>query len=64
MRTKSKREKMIRKLSIIGLSTLSILMLNSCVKLGPDFTGVDAPPLPKERVNGSSKANADKIAQW
>jgi len=64
MHTKSKREKMIRKLSSVGLSTLSILMLTSCVKLGPDFRGVDAPPLPKEWVNGSSKANADKIAQW
>ena len=64
MHTRSKREKMIRKLSIIGLSTLNILMLSSCVKLGPDFTGVDTPPLPKEWTHGSSKANADKIAQW
>jgi len=55
---------MIGKLPKIGLSALTVMMLSGCVKLGPDFMGVDAPPLPKSLTEGSSKANQTKIAHW
>jgi outer membrane protein TolC len=65
MRTiKIKRDYMIRKLPTIGLSTLTVMMMSGCVKLGPDFSGVDTPPLPKEWTEGSNKASKQKIAQW
>jgi len=60
---KIKRVNMIRKLPKIGLSALTVMMLSGCVKLGPDFTGVEAPPLPKNWTQGK-KANSDAIAQW
>ena len=58
---KIKKVNMIRK---IGLSSLTVMMLSGCVKIGPDFTGVDAPPLPKNWTHGSNKANSDAMAQW
>ncbi len=63
-RKKTQRGNMIRKLPKIGLSALTVMMLSGCVKLGPDFTGVDAPPLPKNWKQGSNKANSDVVAQW
>jgi len=56
---------MIRsKLPKIGLSALTVMMLSGCVKLGPNFTGLDAPPVPKNWTQGSNKVNQDAIAQW
>ena len=55
---------MIGKIPKIGLSALTVMMLSGCVKLGPNFTGVDAPPLPKNWTHGSKKANSDAMAQW
>jgi outer membrane protein TolC len=54
---------MMRKLHKIGLSALTVVLLNGCVKLGPEFTGVDSPYLPKE-WNKDDKANSETIAQW
>lgn len=54
---------MIGKLPKIGLSALAVVILSGCVKLGPNFSGVDAPPLPKNWTQGK-KANSDAIAQW
>jgi len=55
-----KKRNMIR----TAISSLSMVMLSGCVKLGPEFNSVDTPPLPKEWVEGSSKANQDRIAHW
>ena len=63
-RKKTQRRNMIHKLPKIGLSALTVMMLSGCVKLGPDFTGVDTPPLPKNWTQGSNKVNNDAIAQW
>jgi len=60
---KIKRVNMIGKLPKIGLSALAVVILSGCVKLGPNFSGVDAPPLPKNWTQGK-KANSDAIAQW
>ena len=61
---KMNRDKVIQKLPKIGLSALAVIMLSGCVKLGPDFMGIDTPKLPKNWTEGSSKANQEKIAQW
>jgi outer membrane protein TolC len=53
----------MRKLEKIGLSALTIVLLNGCVKLGPDFTGVESPPLP-QNWNKGDKAQNEAIAQW
>ena len=55
---------MIGKLPKIGLSALTVMMLSGCVKLGPDFTGVDTPHLPKNWTQGDNKANSAAMAQW
>jgi outer membrane protein TolC len=54
---------MMRKLSKITLSALTIVLLSGCMKLGPDFTGVDTPPLPQNWTKGK-KANSEAIAEW
>jgi len=54
---------MIRKLHKIGLSALTVMLLNGCVKLGPDFSGVDSPSLPKN-WNKDDQADSEAIAQW
>ncbi len=54
---------MMRKLPKIGLSALTVILLSGCVKLGPNFTGVDTPPLPQNWTEGK-KANDEAIAQW
>ena len=61
---KIKRVDVINKLPKLGLSVLTVIMLSGCVKLGPDFNGVDTPKLPKNWTEGSSQANQKKIAQW
>ena len=61
---KMNRDDLTRKLPKIGLSALAVIMLSGCVKLGPDFMGIDTPTLPKNWTEGSSKANQKKIAQW
>jgi len=53
----------MRKLQKIGLSALTIVLLNGCVKLGPDFTGVESPPLP-QNWNKGDKEGSEAIAQW
>lgn len=54
---------MIRQLPKIGLSVVTVLMLSGCVKLGPDFMGIDNPPLP-EKWKHDKKSNDASIAQW
>ena len=54
---------MMRKLPKIGLSALTIILLSGCVKLGPNFTGVNPPSLPKN-WSKDHKVNSDAIAQW
>ncbi|HEY9128621.1 MAG TPA: TolC family protein [Sulfurovum sp.] len=53
----------MRNFKKIGLSALTVLMLSGCVKLGPDFSGVDSPPLP-DNWSKDNKANTQAIAQW
>ncbi len=54
---------MINKLPKLGLSTLTVLMLSGCVKLGPDFTGIENPPVPEKWKHEGSKSDKS-IAQW
>ena len=54
---------MIGKIPKIGLSVFAVMMFGGCVKLGPNFNGVDTPPLPENWTQGK-KANSDAIAQW
>ncbi len=54
---------MIRKLPSIGLSAIAIILLSGCVKLGPDFSGIETPPLPKN-ITEDKKAKSDSIVQW
>ncbi|HHD72476.1 MAG TPA: TolC family protein [Epsilonproteobacteria bacterium] len=54
---------MKNRLSLWGLSVLTLLLLSSCAKLGPDFKGVGNPPIPakwKEKGQRSDKS----ITQW
>ena len=53
----------MRNFKKIGLSALTVLLLSGCVKLGPDFSGVDSPPLP-QNWSKDNKANTQAIAQW
>jgi len=48
----------------VALSVVTVLALSGCAKLGPDFEGVKAPPMPKTWSQGSPKADQKKIAQW
>jgi outer membrane protein TolC len=63
-RKKTQRGNMIHKLPKIGLSALTVMMLSGCVKLGPDFMGIDTPPLPKNWTQGDNKVNSAAMAQW
>lgn len=54
---------MMSKLPKIGLSTLTVILLSGCVKLGPNYNGVEAPPLPKNWTK-DNKENTKEIAQW
>ena len=63
-RKKTQRENMIHKLPKIGLSALTVMMLSGCVKLGPDFMGIDTPPIPKNWTQGKNKVKSAEIAQW
>jgi len=58
-----KRETMIKTLPRLGLSTLTILMLSGCVKLGPDYMGVSNPPIPEKWKHEGSRSDKS-IAQW
>jgi outer membrane protein TolC len=58
-----KRESMVKQLSKIGLSVLSVLVLSGCEKLGPDFMGVGNPPIPEKWKNESGKSVME-TAQW
>ena len=58
-----KRENIIKKLPKLGLSTLTILMLSGCAKLGPDFMGMGNPPIP-EKWKHEGTRNDKSIAQW
>jgi outer membrane protein TolC len=58
-----KRVNMINRLPKLGLSVLTILMLSGCAKLGPDFTGIDNPPIPQKWKHEGTRSDAS-IAQW
>ncbi len=64
MNNRERVNNMICKMPKVGLASLTVLMLSGCVKLGPDFTGVETPPLPKNWTQGNNKANTDAIAHW
>ncbi len=61
---KIKRVNMISNISKIGLSLFSIIVLNSCTKLGPNFTAIDTTPIHENWTKGSQKANIKTLAQW
>ena len=54
---------MRNKLAKSGLSVLTVLMLGGCVKLGPNFEGIDSPPLPAKWTHKGTASDAG-IAQW
>jgi len=58
-----KRVKMRNTLPKIGLSVLTIVMMSGCTKLGPDFMGVENPPVPAKWQH-KDKRSDEKIAQW
>lgn len=53
-----------KQLSGIALSTLSVLLMSGCAKLGPDFEGIKTPKLPEAWSERSSKTEKKKITQW
>ncbi|MGB5506961.1 MAG: TolC family protein [Sulfurovum sp.] len=61
--SKKKRVKMRNSLPKIGLSVLTIVMMSGCTKLGPDFLGVENPPVPA-KWQKEDKRSDEKIAQW
>lgn len=46
-----------------GLSLLTLLVLSGCTKLGPDFNGVEHPPLPPN-WKAASDQNDTAVTQW
>ena len=58
-----KRVKMRNTLPKIGLSVLTVVIMSGCTKLGPDFLGVESPPVP-DKWQHKDKRNDEKIAQW
>ena len=58
-----KRVKMKNTLPKIGLSVLTVVIMSGCTKLGPDFLGVESPPVP-DKWQHKDKRNDEKIAQW
>ncbi|KYJ87678.1 TolC family protein [Sulfurovum riftiae] len=52
----------IKRAAAIGLSSL---IFSGCVKLGPDFTGISNPPLPKAwKRNHTDPKNASVVKWW
>jgi len=58
-----KRVKMRNTLPKIGLSLFTIVMMSGCTKLGPDFMGVENPPVPAKWQH-KDKRSDERIAQW
>jgi len=54
---------MMKKLPKLGLSTLTLLLLSGCGKLGPDYMGVGNPPIPEKWKHEGSRSDRS-IAQW
>ena len=54
---------MKHKIKKLGLSSLILLILSGCAKLGPDFNGVDHPTLPKT-WSKNTKRDASTIEWW
>ena len=46
----------------LTLSSLTLIMLSGCAKLGPDFNGIDTPQLPKTR--SQSRGENSTAIQW
>jgi len=53
----------MRQLPKIGLSAFTVLMLSGCVKLGPDFVGIETAHVPKKWKNDKEKGD-DSVAKW
>jgi outer membrane protein TolC len=52
----------IKHVAAIGLSSL---IFSGCAKLGPNFTGIDNPPVPKEwKRNHTNPKNASVVQWW
>ncbi|RLA58632.1 MAG: hypothetical protein DRQ78_11675, partial [Epsilonproteobacteria bacterium] len=60
---KNKKNNTLGHLGKIGLSAISILMMNACTKLGPDFMGLESSSIPKKWEHKEKRNDAD-IAQW
>jgi len=57
-----RRTMSIKRAAAIGLSSL---IFSGCVKLGPNFTGIDNPPVPKEwKRNHTNPKNASVVQWW
>ncbi len=54
------RARTVKQLGGIGLS---VILLTGCVKLGPDFTGIKNPPLPKAWKK-SHASRDESIVEW
>ncbi len=57
-----KRNTIIYTMQKWGLSSLTLLLLSGCAKLGPDFRGVTHPPLPKTWSHKNKQAST--IEWW
>lgn len=48
----------------VGLYLIIAMLLSGCVKLGPDFRALNAPPLPKQWSKSDKKVPMASLAQW
>ena len=53
----------MRKSLSILVSAAALLALTGCTKLGPDFKGVEAPPLPEE-IGMENNVSDESVARW
>lgn len=58
-----KRGYMIKQIPKIGLSVLTVMVLSGCTKLGPDFTGIQNPPIP-EKWKQKESSSKKYLSQW
>lgn len=60
----NKKVENMKRLPKIALSSLSVLILSGCMKLGPDFTGIETAPIDISWQQKGSQADEKVIAQW
>ena len=55
---------MTNRLPKVGLSFIAAMFLGGCMKLGPDFRALTAPPLPKQWSKSDKKVYMASLSQW